>query len=430
MTLRVGDTDRHQFVLNAVDNTYYADLSFAKLGVSQAFLEVDYGEGQLDVQTLSGMFAAKDVDAVRTVALVLLLIVVTAEVMFAAVAAVPAVMFAAREVEALSILVFAVFMFVFAVAKVAPSDVLARLVFALTAVVTAAIFDESEVEAARIAAFVFALIPVPTPAIEAPRDVLALSTLVFVVLMFVFAVARVAPSDVEAFEILVPFAVTLVLIVAKVAPSEVLAVVMSVTLAREPLVRVASVRFRVANDQTCDAVRDEEFVASCIPIDPGVVRVEVAIFHTSEARVPKVVSVRVADVQTLSGMFAAKDVDAVRTVALVLLLIVVTAEVMFAAVAAVPAVMFAAREVEALSILVFAVFMFVFAVAKVAPSDVLARLVFALTAVVTAAIFDESEVEAARIAAFVFALIPVPTPAIEAPRDVLALSTLVFVVLT
>jgi hypothetical protein len=48
MTLRVGDTDRHQFVLNAVDNTYYADLSFAKLGVSQAFLEVDYGEGQLD----------------------------------------------------------------------------------------------------------------------------------------------------------------------------------------------------------------------------------------------------------------------------------------------------------------------------------------------------------------------------------------------
>jgi hypothetical protein len=326
--------------------------------------------------------------------------------MFAAVAAVPAVMFAAREVEALSILVFAVFMFVFAVAKVAPSDVLARLVFALTAVVTAAIFDESEVEAARIAAFVFALIPVPTPAIEAPRDVLALSILVFVVLMFVFAVARVAPSDVEAFEILVPFAVTLVLIVAKVAPSEVLAVVMSVTLAREPLVRVASVRFRVANDQTCDAVRDEEFVASCIPIDPGVVRVEVAIFHTSEARVPKVVSVRVADVQTLSGMFAAKDVDAVRTVALVLLLIVVTAEVMFAAVAAVPAVMFAASEVEAASTVAF---------------------VLALTAVVTAAMFDESEVEAASIEAFVLALIPVETPAIEAPRDVEALLVLVLI---
>lgn len=48
MILRVGDTDRHQFVYNANDRMYYADLFFYGLGLTQAFLEVDYGSGQFD----------------------------------------------------------------------------------------------------------------------------------------------------------------------------------------------------------------------------------------------------------------------------------------------------------------------------------------------------------------------------------------------
>lgn len=48
---------------------------------------------------------------------------------------------------------------------------------------------------------------------------------------------------------------------------------------------------------------------------PGVVRVDVATFQTSDARVPNVVSDRVADDQTLIGMVEARDVEAVRTVA-------------------------------------------------------------------------------------------------------------------
>ncbi len=48
MILRVGDTDRHQFVYNTNDQTYYADLFFHGLGLTQVFLEVDYGSGQFD----------------------------------------------------------------------------------------------------------------------------------------------------------------------------------------------------------------------------------------------------------------------------------------------------------------------------------------------------------------------------------------------
>ena len=89
-------------------------------------------------------------------------------------------------------------------------------------------------------------------------------------------------------------------------------------------------RVREPKVQTSDAVRLPEplvLLASCLPIVPAVVSVDVATFHTSAASVPKFVSERLADDQTLSGIVAARDVDAVRTVAFVLLLIVVTAEV-------------------------------------------------------------------------------------------------------
>ena len=48
---------------------------------------------------------------------------------------------------------------------------------------------------------------------------------------------------------------------------------------------------------------------------PGVVRLLVATFHTSDARVPNVVSDLVPDDQTAVGMVEAREVEAVRTVA-------------------------------------------------------------------------------------------------------------------
>ena len=79
------------------------------------------------------------------------------------------------------------------------------LVFALTFAVSEVMFEARLVEAASTAAFVFALIPDETPAIEEPRDVEAARTLLFAVVIFVFAVlifalavASEAPSDVEA----------------------------------------------------------------------------------------------------------------------------------------------------------------------------------------------------------------------------------------
>ena len=63
-------------------------------------------------------------------------------------------------------------------------------------------------------------------------------------------------------------------------------------------------------------------VPSARPIEPGVVRVDVATFQTSAASVPKVVRDRVAEDQTLSGIVAAKDVEAVETVASVWALMV------------------------------------------------------------------------------------------------------------
>ncbi len=99
------------------------------------------------------------------------------------------------------------------------------------------------------------------------------------------------------------------------AASEVEAVVTSDVLAKVPEVRVASVRLRVPYVQTSEAV-----------IPAPEVRVRVPFNHTSAASVPKVVRERVATFQTAVGIVARRDDEAVRTVALVLLLIVVIAD--------------------------------------------------------------------------------------------------------
>ena len=48
MILRVGDTDQHLFVFNATDQKYYADISFKGIGITQSYVEIDYGSGQFD----------------------------------------------------------------------------------------------------------------------------------------------------------------------------------------------------------------------------------------------------------------------------------------------------------------------------------------------------------------------------------------------
>ena len=99
-----------------------------------------------------------------------------------------------------------------------------------------------------------------------------------------------------------------------IATTDEVAVVRLDKVAREPVERDASVRFLVPYVQTSDAD---------IPPD---VRVRVPLVHTSAANVPNVVSEREVFVQTATGIVAARDEEAVRTVELVLLLIVVIAE--------------------------------------------------------------------------------------------------------
>ena len=94
--------------------------------------------------------------------------------------------------------------------------------------------------------------------------------------------------------------------------------------ASAPTSIVPSDKRRVANVQTSEALRP---VDNCFPIVPAFVRVEVAMFHTSEAREPKVVRVRVPFSQTAVGMVEAREVEAVNTVASVCALIVDIAEV-------------------------------------------------------------------------------------------------------
>ena len=86
----------------------------------------------------------------------------------------------------------------------------------------------------------------------------------------------------------------------------------------------------------------------CLPTVPAPFRVEVATVHTSAARVPNDESVRVVLAHTAVGIVATRDEEAVSTVALVLLLIVVIAEAIVPAVETVPAVIAEARDEEAL----------------------------------------------------------------------------------
>jgi hypothetical protein len=136
------------------------------------------------------------------------------------------------------------------------------------------------------------------------------------------------------------------------AAIDVEAVVTFAAVAREPLESVASVRLRVANDHTCEAVRLVPLFASAIPVVPGVVSVDVATFQTSAAKVPNVVSERVPFAHTATGIVDARLEDAVSTTLFVLLLIVeiavVNCEFVFALTADVPAVIAEARDDEAL----------------------------------------------------------------------------------
>lgn len=150
-------------------------------------------------------------------------------------------------------------------------------------------------------------------------------------------------SDVEAFNTEV-FVFALIIVA-----NEVEAVVMSDWTANEPDVKPAPVRVRVPNVQTSEAVKLVEFVTRCLPIVPAPVSVDDATSQTSAAKVPNVVNDLVPLAQTAVGIVATRDDDAVRTVALVLLLIVVIAEEICELVLV---LMFEANEVEAERIVV------------------------------------------------------------------------------
>jgi hypothetical protein len=90
---------------------------------------------------------------------------------------------------------------------------------------------------------------------------------------------------------------------------------MSVCNASAPVSSVPSERRRVAYVQTSEAVREEPLVSVLVPF-----------VQTSAARVPNVVRDLVVADQTAVGIVEASEVEAVKTVELVLLLIVVIAE--------------------------------------------------------------------------------------------------------
>ena len=111
--------------------------------------------------------------------------------------------------------------------------------------------------------------------------------------------------------------------------------------AKDPTSSVPSDSRRVAYVHTSDAVIEPE------------VRVRVPFVQTSAASVPNVVRDLEAEDHTASGMDEARDVEAVSTVAFVLLLIVVIAEAscefVLLLTAVVPADIALASDVEALS---------------------------------------------------------------------------------
>ena len=139
---------------------------------------------------------------------------------------------------------------------------------------------------------------------------------------------------------------------------------------------------------------------------PAVVRVAVAIFQTSDAKVPNVVRERVPLDQTLSGIVAAREVEAVRTVASVWVLMVEIAVVswlfVFAFTAAVLLVTARASEVEAekIAALVFELIL-PFNELEAFPTTVFVLLLTAVVPVVTA---SAKPLEAFATTVFVFAL--------------------------
>jgi hypothetical protein len=257
-----------------------------------------------------------------------------------------------------------------------PNVVSERVPFAQTAV---GIVEASEVDAFSTVAFVLVLIVVTEFEIAVAREDEAERTVAFVFeLTEAVPAAIFAASDVEAFNTLaLVFALTAVMIEDDAATTSDLS-------DSDPADKVASVRLRVPYVQTSDAVMPDALVS-----------VRVLFNHTSAASEPKVVSERAPEAQTASGIVDANDVDAERTVAFVLELIVVIAFEMLAASDVFTVAMFAARLVEAFETVAF---------------------VFALTAVVSAAIRAASDVDAARTVAFVFELTEAVSPVIAAAR--------------
>jgi len=183
----------------------------------------------------------------------------------------------------------------------------------------------NEVEAVRTVAFVFASI------VDTAKVIwLFVFVLIFVATDVEAAVISAASVDVAVFTMLLVFALTALVPALIADASDVEAFATSDCSAREPDVRFPSVKSRVPKLQTWDAVRPElppELIAKTFPIVPVVVNVDVATFQTSEANEPNVVSDLAPFAQTANGIVAASDVDAVNTVAFVLALIVDIAEV-------------------------------------------------------------------------------------------------------
>jgi hypothetical protein len=210
------------------------------------------------------------------------------------------------------------------------------------------------------------------------RDELALATTAFVLAVPADMAEAIELEAVERLPVIVA----------------VLAVISDCT-ASEPELSPAPVRLREPNVHISRA-EIFEAVASCFPIVPVFVSVDEATFQTSDARVPNDVSVLADVAHTDVGSVANNEDEAVRTVTLVLLLIVVIAEESWEFVLAFTSVVTlaipAANEVEAARIEAF---------------------VFAFTSVVTLAVPSASEVEALRIVDAVEAVPAVIADAIE-----------------
>jgi hypothetical protein len=114
--------------------------------------------------------------------------------------------------------------------------------------------------------------------------------------------------------------------------SDEVAVVTSASVASDPAVRVASVSRRVEYDHMEASVSEppptvetltSRLSTRCLPTVPTPFSVDVATFHTSAAREPNELSVRVVLAHTAVGMVAKREVEAVSMVELVFRLIAV-----------------------------------------------------------------------------------------------------------